>query len=61
MKKPKLEVHTSKSTGTKTSFSASSKATANPLLPRRDYRKKGKNAKAEQEISFGQTGLTGRS
>lgn len=60
MKKPKLEVLSSKSSSVKSSFSASSKA-GNPLLPRRDYKKKGKNAKPDTEISFGQTGLTGRS
>lgn len=59
MKKPKVDVLSSKSVGQKVSLSASSRG--NPLMPKRDYKKKGKNAKQEQEISFGQTGLTGSS
>lgn len=60
MKKPKLEVLSSKSTNVKTSFSASSRS-SNPLLPKRDYRKKGKDNDPKTQISFGQTGLTGQS
>lgn len=60
MKKPKLEVLASKNVGVKTSFSASSRS-GNPLLPRRDYKKKPKINAQNTEISFGQTGLTGSS
>lgn len=61
MKKPKLEVLSSKATNVKTSFSASSRS-GNPLTPKRDYRKtKGKANDPKLEISFGQTGLTGES
>lgn len=60
MKKPKLDVLSSKSTGVKTAFSASSKS-GNPLVPRRDYKKRTKADQQKMEISFGQTGLTGRS
>lgn len=60
MKKPKIDVLSSKSTNVKTSFSASSKS-GNPLSPKRDYRKKSKADDAKREISFGQTGLTGES
>lgn len=60
MKKPKVEVLSSKQTNVKTSFSASSRA-GNPLMPKRDYRKKSKANDPQTQISFGQTGLTGRS
>lgn len=60
MKKPKLNILSSKSTGVKTSFSASS-GSSNPLMPKRDYKKKSKKDEQKTEISFGQTGLTGRS
>jgi len=60
MKKPKLQVLSSKSTSVKTSFSASSKA-GNPLSTKQDYRKPTKRNDPKTEISFGQTGLTGES
>lgn len=60
MKKPKLEILSSKSTSVNTSFSASSKP-GNPLAAKRDYTKKTKRNDPKTEISFGQTGLTGES
>jgi hypothetical protein len=61
MKKPKVEILSSKSTGAKNSFSVSSRPAGNPLTPNRDYKKKSKANEQKTEISFGQTGLTGRS
>jgi hypothetical protein len=61
MKKPKVEILSSKSSGVKTSFSASSSFGGNPMTPKRDYKKKSKANEQKTEISFGQTGLTGRS
>jgi hypothetical protein len=59
MKKPKLEIFSSKSTGVKPSLSASSKGTS-PFMPKRSYKKKQADV-PKTEISFGQTGLTGES
>lgn len=62
MKKPKLEILSSKATGKKSPFSASSKSTStNPFAPKKNYKKQQKPNAPQTEISFGQTGLTGES
>lgn len=60
MKKPKLEILGSKSVSARSSLSASSKV-GNPLAPKRNYKKQSKSDGQKLQISFGQTGVTGRS